>query len=119
VEGQYCAHCGSPTGTPGTPAPATAPVHHTPTHVPPGAHPLPSQGLAVAALILNILIWPGLGSLIAGEQVGWAQGFLFLLGVILAFVLIGIPIMIAVWVWGIVTGVQLVQRASPPPGATA
>jgi hypothetical protein len=72
----------------------------------------PSMGVAIVALLLNALLWPGLGSLVGGDQVGWAQGFLFLLGVLLLMIFIGIFIVIPVWIWGIVTGVQLINRSS-------
>lgn len=88
-----------------------------PTHVVP-AKPRVTQGMAIAALVLNILIWPGLGSLVAGRQVGWAQGFLALGGLILLLTIIlffvGIPMMIAAWIWGLVTGIQLIQEAGAP-----
>ena len=84
--------------------------------VPPQPAP-PSQAIAIVALLLNLLIWPGLGSLIASRiGVGLAQGFLFLLGVILIVtvlgMIVGIPLVIAMWVWGLVTGIQLLQAAS-------
>lgn len=78
-----------------------------------------SQAVAIVALLLNILIWPGLGSLIAGEQVGWAQGFLMLGGVFLAIILIGIPMMLGAWIWGIITGVELLRRSESQPRAPA
>ena len=96
------------------PAWAAAPtqVH---VHVAPAERPV-SMGMAVAGLVLNILVWPGLGSLVAGEAVGWAQGLLTLLGVVLVFTLVGIivglPLIFGMWIWGIVTGVQLINRAS-------
>ncbi len=74
-----------------------------------------TQGVAIVALLLNILVWPGLGSLIAGEAVGWAQGFLMLAGVILVIVVIGIPMMLGAWIWGIITGVELLRRAETQP----
>ncbi|MGB0652592.1 MAG: hypothetical protein ACPGQL_05280 [Thermoplasmatota archaeon] len=85
-----------------------------------GGRPV-SQGIAIVALILNIMVWPGLGSLIAGEQIGWAQGFLYLLGLFLTifgwilFIVggfIGIALLIGVWIWGIVTGIDLIRRSA-------
>lgn len=88
---------------------APQPQHAAP---PPGpaAAPQVSEGMAIAALLLNILVWPGLGSLVAGKSIGWAQGFLFLGGLILSLILIGIPMLIGAWIWGLVTGIQLIQR---------
>jgi len=65
--------------------------------------------LPLACLLLNALVIPGTGTLIYGEkQLGLSQFFLWLVGVI--FVLIGFPIAFAVWVWGIVSGIKLVQE---------
>ena len=84
--------------------PAGAPL------APPADEPRLTQEV-VAGRLLDILVWPGLGSLVAGRNVGWAQGFLFLLGIPLALVLVGIPMMIGAWIWGLVTGIRLVQQA--------
>lgn len=71
-----------------------------------------NMGLAIVALILNILILPGLGSLIGGKtKEGIWQLVLAIVGIVLSIIIIGIPIIIAAWVWGIVTGVRLVQEA--------
>ncbi len=73
-------------------------------------------GLAIAGLILNILVLPGLGTLIAGKKstgiaqiVIWVCGFLLTLTLIGA--ILGIPMMIGAWIWGIVSGVNLVKEA--------
>lgn len=119
----FCSGCGkSVAAAPPswTPPPAPAPTYEARDYAPRGyvtpaapAAPPVTQGMAVAALLLNVLIWPGLGSLIAGVQKGWAQGFLCLGGAILTFTLVGaifgIPMMIGAWIWGIVTGVNLLQ----------
>ena len=71
-----------------------------------------SQGLAIAALLLNILIIPGLGSIIGGRTgTGVKQLVLAIIGAIFTFVFIGIPILIAAWIWGIVTGIQLIKES--------
>lgn len=71
-----------------------------------------SQNLAIVCLLLNILILPGLGSLIGSKtKEGIIQLVLFFVGVLLTLILIGIPIVIAAWVWGIVTGVQLINES--------
>jgi TM2 domain-containing membrane protein YozV len=73
----------------------------------------PSQGIAIVALLLNILVLPGLGTLIAGRTTpGVIQLVLFLIGIPLSLVLIGIPLMIGMWIWALVTGIQIVQEAS-------
>ena len=72
----------------------------------------PSEAIAIVALLLNLLILPGLGSLIGGKITpGIIQLVLFIIGVPLCLVLIGIPMVLVAWIWGIVTGVQLIQEA--------
>ncbi len=85
-----------------------------------------SQGLAIASLLINIFLVPGLGTIIGGRwKTGLAQIILFVLsstlifaGVILSTILIGIPILIAggilylgAWVWAIVSGIQLIKES--------
>ncbi|MBU0977374.1 MAG: hypothetical protein KKD18_03080 [Nanoarchaeota archaeon] len=71
-----------------------------------------TMGLAIVSLILNILIIPGLGTLVAGRmRSGVWQLLLAVVGFILSFVLIGIPILIAAWIWGLVSGVRFIQEA--------
>lgn len=70
------------------------------------------QGMAIACLLLNILIIPGLGSLLGGKKKeGTWQLVLALVGFVLSFILIGFPVIIAAWIWGLVTGINLVQEA--------
>lgn len=72
-----------------------------------------SEGLAIASLILNILILPGLGSLIGGKKKeGIWQLVLALVGIPLSLVLIGIPMIIAAWIWGLVTGIQMIKESA-------
>lgn len=71
-----------------------------------------SSGQAVASMFLNALVCPGVGSLVGGRTgAGMAQLSLFLLGLPLAFIAIGVPLMLAAWVWGIATGAQLISEA--------
>lgn len=106
-----------------TAAPAAVPPPLSPPSPVPAARPPPSQAAAIVGLVLNIVIWPGLGSLVAGRSEGWAQGFLTLLGVILTvtvlFALVGVPLIIGMWIWGIVSGIQAIQQASPARPAAA
>jgi TM2 domain-containing membrane protein YozV len=72
----------------------------------------PTQGIAIVALLLNILVLPGLGSIIGGKtNPGTAQLILFLAGIPLSLVLIGIPLIIAAWIWGIVTGIEIIKES--------
>ena len=75
-----------------------------------------SHGIAALALILNILILPGLGSLIGGKiSSGVIQLVfsLFGLGLTLTIIgaIVGIPLMLAMWIWALVTGIQLIRAS--------
>lgn len=83
-----------------------------------------SQNLAIICLLLNILILPGLGSLIGGrtKEGIWQLVLVFggiALGVSLILTLVGIPLGVlvllgaplAAWIWGISTGIKLLQEA--------
>jgi|SRR3989344_664400 len=75
-------------------------------------HKKSNKNIAIIALLLNVLVVPGLGSLIAGKiKVGIWQLILAVVGALLSLIIIGIPILIAAWIWGLVTGINLVQEA--------
>ncbi len=79
------------------------------------------------AVILNIF-FPGVGSLVLGKVgQGIAQLILYILGVVLSFTvigaIIGVPLCIAMWIWGIVTAtsanlqplqVHVIHTTQPP-----
>ncbi len=77
----------------------------------------PSQvtsGQAVSAMFLNAMVCPGAGSLLGGKtRAGLAQLALFLFGIPLVVVAIGLPMIAAAWTWGIATGAQLIAEAKP------
>ena len=57
----------------------------------------------IVATILNFIL-PGVGTMAYGKVgIGFAQLALAFLGIILSFILIGIPIYIAALVWSLVT----------------
>ncbi|HET6405046.1 MAG TPA: hypothetical protein VFH78_10400 [Candidatus Thermoplasmatota archaeon] len=74
-------------------------------------------------LFLNILVLPGVGSLVAGERVGWIQASLALLALVLLLgsrasgggfggAAIGVSVvLVAIWAWGIVTSVRALREA--------
>jgi len=71
-----------------------------------------SQGLAIVCLLLNILVFPGLGTVVGGRvSEGILQIILLIIGIALSFFLIGIPLVILVWVWGLITGIQFIKEA--------
>lgn len=72
----------------------------------------PSLGVAIVGLLLNVLVLPGLGSLIGKRfKPGIAQILLFLIGMPLMLVWVGFIMVIAAWIWGLVTGIMLIQDA--------
>jgi len=71
----------------------------------------PSDGTAVTALVLNIIL-PGVGSLVAGRtSQGVLQLVLWVVAFPLCFVLIGFPMLLAIWVWSLVTGIQILEES--------
>ncbi|MBI4895823.1 MAG: hypothetical protein HY831_05000 [Candidatus Aenigmarchaeota archaeon] len=86
----------------------------------------PSEGMALAGLIINLLILPGLGSII-NEKIkeGVWQIILVVIGVILILVgvftmhsmlgwgLLGLGIILAsaAWIWGLITGIKLIRES--------
>lgn len=74
----------------------------------------PSMGLAIAGLIINVIILPGLGSLIGGrKRDGVIQLVLYIVGIpLMFFFLLGLPLMIAMWIWALVTGIQMIRAAA-------
>jgi len=80
----------------------------------------PASAGSVNGLVLNIIL-PGLGGLIYGQAKGAAvaQLVLFLVGLLLCLTLIGIllglPLMLAAWVWSIISGVGMLSSKQPPP----
>ena len=71
-----------------------------------------TQSIAIAALLINVLLFPGVGTIVGGRtSQGLLQMILFLIGVGLSFFLIGIPIIVVVWIWGLISGIQLIKEA--------
>jgi hypothetical protein len=71
-----------------------------------------SPGQAVASMFLNAMVCPGVGSIVGGKtRTGLAQLSLFLVGIPLVVVAVGLPMIVAAWTWGIATGAQLIAEA--------
>ena len=74
-----------------------------------------TKNQGIAALLLNIFILPGLGTVIWGEKkTGWFQLVLALVSIPLMLILVGFLTWFCVWVWGIVSGVQILKSATEP-----
>ncbi len=94
----------APPPYPGLPpyAPPRAIVVHNPMR-----HALAevTPGQATASMFLNAMVCPGVGSLVGGKtHAGIAQLSMFLVGIPLVFVAIGLPLIVASWTWGVATG---------------
>ncbi len=98
---------GRPTARPpANPPPVTVAPYGQLQHVSP-----PAEGTAVAALVLNIIV-PGSGSLVAGRtSMGVAQLVLWVVSFPLCIVLIGFPMLLAVWIWSLVSGIQILEES--------
>lgn len=69
------------------------------------------QVFAIVGIIINAFLLPGLGTIIAGQvRTGIWQIILFFIGVLLAILLIGIPLIIGAWVWSIITTVLILRK---------
>jgi TM2 domain-containing membrane protein YozV len=80
-------------------------------YVAPGP-PAVTESNALAGLLLNALFLPGLGSLVMGRPgEGVGQLVLFLVGIPLCFVLVGFPMIVAAWTWGLMTGIRVMNEA--------
>ena len=93
--------------------PNTAMMPANPSYVVPAGQP---GGMVVApkspalSLLVSFFI-PGVGSMINGDSgTGIAILLLYLLGWGLAVFLIGIPLAIGVWIWGLIDAYQGAQR---------
>jgi len=63
----------------------------------------------IVGLLVN-LVFPGLGTIIWGDtSTGITQLVLYLVGGVLSLAYIGIPLIIGVWIWALVKGIQKVS----------
>jgi TM2 domain-containing membrane protein YozV len=90
--------------------PAHPPLATMPQSGPPAIAP-PAEGTAVTAMVLNVLL-PGVGSLVAGRVgIGIGQLVLWIVGLPLCFVLIGLPMVLGAWIWSLLTGIQILEES--------
>jgi TM2 domain-containing membrane protein YozV len=87
---------------------AVAPVTYLTPGVPAGMVVAPKN--PAVSLIVSFFI-PGVGSMINGDVgTGVAILVLYIVGIALAIILIGIPILIGAWIWGMIDAYQGAQR---------
>lgn len=69
-----------------------------------------NKTLAIVGLILNIIIWPGLGTIIGGDVgKGVVQMVLSLVAIPLMYFLIGIPLIVGVWIWALISSINQIK----------
>lgn len=69
-----------------------------------------NKTLGIIGLVVNIFLFPGLGSLIGGKKKeGIWQLVIAIVSIPLMFILIGFITYLIAWVWGIVTGIKMVS----------
>jgi len=72
------------------------------------------KNIAIVGLILNIVILPGLGTLIGGGEKYRTSGIwqlvLTIIGIPLIYLFIGAPLILAMWIWALITGIHMVQE---------
>lgn len=72
-----------------------------------------NKTLALLALLLNVLVWPGLGSIIGGRKTeGVWQLVIAIVSIPLMLVFIGFLTFLGAWIWSLITGIQLVQQTN-------
>jgi len=70
-----------------------------------------TRGLAIAALIINLFL-PGLGTLIAGRiKSGAWQIVLLVISAPLTFIFIGYITFTILWIWALITSIQLIKES--------
>ena len=72
-----------------------------------------SRNEGIAALLLNVILLPGLGTVIWGnKKTGIWQIVLSIVSFPLMLVLVGFATYFAVWVWALITGVNILKSAT-------
>lgn len=76
--------------------------------------------LAIVGLCFNVILWPGLGTMIGGEMgIGIAQMIIYVLGLVQAILfvmnttssLMWIPILLGTWIWALITSMNQIQNS--------
>jgi hypothetical protein len=74
--------------------------------------PAPSESVALTGLVINAVVLPGVGSIIAGRPVlGLMQLGLFIASVPLCFLFVGFPLLAVAWVWAVASGYAALRDA--------
>ena len=74
------------------------------------------KNMAIVGLVLNVIILPGLGTLIGGGSKYRTQGIWQLIVAIvsipLMLLVIGFFSWAAMWIWALITGIKMIQESS-------
>ena len=70
------------------------------------------KNMALVGLIVNLFV-PGVGTIVAGNtKTGVWQLILCIVGFVLSFVLVGIPLLVGVWIWALIWSIKHLQAVS-------
>jgi DNA-directed RNA polymerase subunit RPC12/RpoP/TM2 domain-containing membrane protein YozV len=102
---KYCAGCGKQMHISATTCPHCGFV----------STPKVNSTAAIVGIIINIIFWPGLGTIIGGDVgIGVIQMVLYVFGWLCIFTLIGaiigIPLVIAMWIWALVSSINQLRK---------
>lgn len=71
-----------------------------------------SMNMAIAGLLINLIVLPGLGTIVGGQKKqGYWQVALFLVAVALAVSGINFFVVLGVWIWVLVTSIEIINQA--------
>ncbi|MBT4135433.1 hypothetical protein HOD75_03905 [archaeon] len=71
----------------------------------------PTLTIAIIVLLINLIL-PGIGSIIGKKpKEGIWQIVLFIIGIPLILIFLGIVLIFTAWIWGIVTGIKLIAES--------
>ena len=74
------------------------------------------QTKAVVGLILNVFVWPGIGTMVGAAtrqetKTGIVQAILFLVSLPLMLIIVGVFLALAVWVWALISSIMQIKEA--------
>ena len=71
------------------------------------------KSTAILGLVLNIIVLPGVGSVLAQQKkIGIIQICLSILSFPLMYYYVGFITFSLVWIWGIITGIQVINSVN-------
>lgn len=70
------------------------------------------KGTAILCLVLNMIVIPGIGSFLGNKKkTGLSQIGISIISFPLMYFYIGLILFPIVWIWGVITGIQILKEA--------